>query len=355
MRRPLLSAPLALAFALLGSASSAEDAPPPPTIRGVGLTMHSKDPTYDYGPFLAELPALGVTDVCVFVHFYQPHGRSPQPARHPLKTPTDRAILSVLRTIRRLGLRAALLPIVLLERPRADEWRGNIAPPDRRGRTRGDPNFAGPFWDPWWRGYRREVLHFARLAQEGGATLFCVGSELSSTEGLTRRWENLIDDVRRVFSGRLTYSANWDHYQHPRFWKHLDCIGLSGYYELSRDPDAPQEELSGTWLGIRQRLLDWRADRGLTDKPFLFLEIGYPSLDGGAVKPWDYTQESPPDLEEQRMAYQAFADAWRGRPELLGVFFYEWWGRGGPQDRGYTPRGKPALEVLRAFFATKER
>ena len=33
-----------------------------------------------------------------------------------------------------------------------------------------------------------------------------------------------------------------------------------------------------------------------------------------------------------------------------GFFLYEWWGVGGPQDRGYTPRGKPAADLIRRRF-----
>ena len=101
---------------------------------------------------------------------------------------------------------------------------------------------------------------------------------------------------------------------------------------------------------VRERLLSWRMKAELDHKKMIFLEVGYPSLDGGAKHPWDYTAKTKPDLKEQAMAYRAFTNAWTGRPELLGVFFYEWWGKGGPDDRKYTPRGKPALQIVREFF-----
>ena len=92
----------------------------------------------------------------------------------------------------------------------------------------------------------------------------------------------------------------------------------------------------------------------LDDKPLVFLEVGYPSLDGGAKYPWDYTAKTRADLEEQAMAYRAFSRCWRGRPELLGVFFYEWWGEGGLGDKKYTPRNKPAMDIIRGFFREPE-
>ena len=35
---------------------------------------------------------------------------------------------------------------------------------------------------------------------------------------------------------------------------------------------------------------------------------------------------------------------------LAGALFWNWWGPGGPEDRWYTPKGKPAEAVLRRWF-----
>jgi len=35
---------------------------------------------------------------------------------------------------------------------------------------------------------------------------------------------------------------------------------------------------------------------------------------------------------------------------LEGVYFYLWWGAGGPEDKDYTPRGKGAEAVIRDWF-----
>lgn len=330
--------------------------PAPPSIRGMGLTLHSKDPKYDYGPMLAELPKLGVNFVTLLLHVYQPNGGSAAPARHPLKTPSDRTILKVIRQARKLNMEVGLLPIVLLEKPGGDDWRGNLKPPDARGRTKDQEGYTTPAWGRWFKGYGRVIEHYARLAQEGGASLFSVGSELSSTEGQTDRWRRLIKRVRKLFAGELTYSANWDHYEHVGFWQDLDYLGLSGYYELTESKAPRQQELDAAWVKVRDKLVRWRAKNRLTRKQFLFLEVGYASIDGCASKPWDYTMKTRVDLLEQRDCYRAFVHAWNGRRELAGVFFYEWWGYGGKQDRSYTPRGKPALEVLQRWFKqTKKR
>jgi hypothetical protein len=304
-------------------------------LRGMALPMHSADPEHDYGPALAELPALGVTDVALFVHMYQPDVASPAPARHPLRTPSDRAIRRAIEQARALGLEVTVVVSVLLERPNGD-WRGNLHPRS---------------WDRWFAGYGRELLHWARLAEDAGASTLCVGSELSSSETQVDAWRGLIRAVRAEFSGALTYSANWDHYDQVPFWDALDYIGLSGYYELtSHDAvDPPLDLLREAWARQRRVLTAWRARRGLR-APLLFLEIGYPSKRGCAGAPWDYMRDAPVDVQAQADCYRAFAEAWAGAPELAGTFFYEWWGDGGPADGTYTPRGKPAEDVVRAFF-----
>ena len=350
---------LALALALLAAPALAQQSPQPPAseaphsppeLRGMTVPLHSKDPAYDYGPSLKELPGLGVRQVCVTFHVYQARAHSPTPTRHPTKTPSDGTIRTVIKQAQALGLEVALLPIVLIEHPGEHEWRGNLSPPDTMGRRRGDAGYQGPDWRTWFRGYGQLLRHYARLGEECRVSILSVGSELSSSEGEASRWRALIGEVRELFSGELTYSANWDHYQHVSFWSALDYVGLSGYYELTRDTTPSLSELLGAWRRVRAQLLTWRTTAGLERKPLLFTELGYPSIDGCASKPWDYTAKTPPDLLEQAACYEAFVRCWDGRPELGGVFFYEWWGEGGPQDGHYTPRGKPALSVLKGWF-----
>src|SRR5207253_3061449 len=47
--------------------------------------------------------------------------------------------------------------------------------------------------------------------------------------------------------------------------------------------------------------------------------------------------------------YNELASA-SGASDRARAFFYEWWGEGGPLDSRYTPRGKPAEELIRRFF-----
>ena len=79
-------------------------------------------------------------------------------------------------------------------------------------------------------------------------------------------------------------------------------------------------------------------------------EVGFASQDGINKDPWNYYISKTVDLQEQADCYQAFTDVWFHVPALSGVLFYNWFGRGGGEDIGYTPRGKPALKILRRWF-----
>ena len=70
-------------------------------------------------------------------------------------------------------------------------------------------------------------------------------------------------------------------------------------------------------------------------------------LASAGARPWDYTTGTARDDGEQRRCYEAAIKTWANTPGLQGVFFWNWFPDG---DRGYTPRGKPAEQVLRSWY-----
>lgn len=307
---------------------------PPDFQRGVGLGLFSRNPRYDYGPLLREIADVGADRVALFFNLYQRDGASVEMAPPAGLETQERILREVAAKARDAGLRTMFFPIVLLSRPRGTEWRGNLAPRDR---------------DAWFAEYAAHMRRLASLAEETGAEWFCVGSEFSSLQEDDARWRRIVAEVRAVFSGKLVYSANWDRHERVPFWDALDAIGLSGYYELTDRTDPTVEELAHAWARERNRILAWRREAGIR-APIVFSEVGYPNRDGAARRPWDYTTDAPPDPEEQADAHEAFVRAWHGTPDFAGAYFYNWFGRAAPDDRGYSPRGKPAAEAIRAWY-----
>ncbi|HLU67898.1 MAG TPA: hypothetical protein VKZ63_16550 [Kofleriaceae bacterium] len=247
----------------------------------------------------------------------------------------DREVLAAVRRARQLGLRVLLFPILTVRRTRPGQWRGALRPRE-----------VGA----WWLSYERFVLHHAALAARGGAEALLVGSELGFSEGWRDRWYHLLSRVERVYPGDLVYSANWDHYRHVSFLARLDHLGVSAYFPLTGEADASEAELARAWRRHRAELARFARERGIS---LWLTEVGYQSRDGAAVRPWDHTAPGAVDLEEQRRALAALRGAWEAAPAgepAIGLFIWNWWGDGGPRDRDYTPRGKPAAALLRAWF-----
>lgn len=309
---------------------------------GVAVTPYSEDPGrgLTFRGMVDEIADLGATHVSIVVQWSQANVASNRILPHPKETQDEAVVRDMMRRARARGLRVTLFPIIWLENRGPGLWRGTLRPENPA---------------QWWASYRAFILHFAALAREERADLFSVGSELASMEADAERWRALIADVRAQFPGKLVYSANWDHYEHVPFWDALDFIGLTGYHRLTQvqPPAQPTEaELVDSWARIRTVLLDWQANHQ-PGRPLLFTEVGYPSIDGAAYRPWEYTLGGTVDLEEQRRCWAAFTSAWAGEGRLAGFFAWNWWGVGGPDDANYTPRGKPALQLLRNFSAPR--
>ncbi len=305
--------------------------------KGIVLGLYSKDPAYSYEQDLAEIKKIGADHVSLVVSWYQKDIRSDTiyplwKAQGDFETTSDAKLTEVIRQAHRAGLKVLLFPILRIEERREKEWRGSLEPAHR---------------NRWLESYRNFTLHYARLAARSGVEVFSIGSELCTLEGETAYWGTLIGMIRGFYRGELLYSANWDHYRKIGFWKDLDYLALNGYYELTRHDNPKIDEILRTWWDIQNRLADWQE---FHRKKIIFTEIGYPSVDGGCSKPWDYTRDAAVDLEEQALCYEAFFLSWNRSSRLGGVYFWNWYGQGGENDRSYTPRGKPAEEVLTRWY-----
>jgi hypothetical protein len=317
-----------------------------PRQRGVALGLFAEDVSFDYGPLLAEIAALGASHVALVVPLYQDHGASTALGLHTRFSPTLGATAEAVRAARRAGLEVTLFPIVRLLHPRApDEWRGTLRPADR---------------DAWFESYGGLIGDLAALGAMTGATRLVVGSELSSLDGDRVRWAALIKRTREIFPGILLYSANWDHYQDATVLDLVDEAGVVAYFDL-RKPDGPSDVavLEQRWRQVRRELSAWR--RGRT-QPFVFTEVGYRSRVGATASPWDENNGGTPDLDEQRRGFEAFRRAWTTvvtppvpaaqdfELDLAGLYVWNWYGFGGPGTVGYTPRGKPAAAEISKLF-----
>lgn len=110
---------------------------------------------------------------------------------------------------------------------------------------------------------------------------------------LEEHWVALIEALRGVYTGRLTYAANFDQYREVGFWSHLDAIGINAYFPLRPPPGEPPPsrvalaaELEAGWRRVLEQIAAFRAERGLGDLPVLFTELGYTARRGSTIEPW---------------------------------------------------------------------
>jgi hypothetical protein len=304
-----------------------------PRQRGVALGMFAEDVSFSYGSLLAEIVALGATHVALVVPLYQTDGGSDDLRLDTRLSPTLALVAETIRAARRDGLEVTLFPIIRLSAPKPGEWRGTLAPRDPAA---------------WFRHYGDWLGDLAALAESTGATRLVVGSELSTLDADLDHWRPVVERVRGVFTGKLVYSANWDHYRQARLFDLVDEEGVTGYFNL-REPSAPADDatLEAGWRRVRRELEAWHAGHA---QSFLFTELGYRSRTGTTAAPWDEGSPGAPADEEQRRAFAAFRRAWAGAPLLDGVYVWNWYGWGGAGTTSYTPRGKPAEQEVRSLL-----
>ncbi|MDD5309756.1 MAG: hypothetical protein PHU25_20760 [Deltaproteobacteria bacterium] len=335
-RRASRAAPFALALAVAAVLPAGADPTAPasaPGQRGAALGLYSEDPNWSYVDMLDEMKAAGVSHVAIVWPWYMKTDHDPEIYKHPRYTVPERTVTRTIADARARGMEIMLFPILRMEDQSTGGWRGTLHPADP---------------DRFWSNYQRLMLRLATMAERLAIPLLAVGSEMASLEAEDARWRSLIAAVRGVYRGKLVYSANWDHYFAVPFFDALDYAGVTGYFELvPRGAEPTVEELVHGWREHYVRLMRFEHK---VKRPLILTEVGYLSQKGTASWPWKEAADEPIDLEIQRRCYEAFRRVWAFEPRLAGSYFWNWFGWGGPTSKEYTPRNKPAMREVAAWY-----
>ncbi len=201
--------------------------------------------------------------------------------------------------------------------------------------------------------YEDFILTYAALAQETHAEIYCIGTELEAfVKHRPMFWKELITKVRAIYSGKLTYAANWDEYTRTPFWKELDFIGVDGYFPLSEAKQPTKNQLKEGWGKWKDGLRKHSKENG---KRILFTEFGYRSMDYTGAKPWLVDRnDRKVNLKAQAEALEVvFEELWI-EDWFAGGFVWKWFLHhdqvGGPKDNRFTPQNKPAEKALSRFY-----
>lgn len=300
---------------------------PIPFLNGAVLGLYDRDAGRDYMRHIDELAEAGFKHVEFLFSAMLDHVRGSRIDRYHRRTVSDARLIEAIRYSKKKGMSVLLLPIVLLDEQKAEDWRGVIKPDDE---------------EAYWQSYDAMLCHYLDIAEHHGVEMFSMGSELGSLEDRTSAWRKLIQNARGRYRGVLTYSANWDHIDVAQWFDALDIVGMTAYFSLSKKKDATLDELEAGWRTVGADL-----DKKLANlpRPVFFTELGYASQDGINTDPWNYLMaQDQIDLKEQAECFEAFLRVAPTLSFLRGAYFFDYFEDGGPTDHTYSPRGKPAME-----------
>jgi len=279
---------------------------------------------------LEYLHGLGVESVSILTTQYQ-DSSTPTAIYYDLwKTPMDSGIESVIQKAKSLGMRTVLKPHI---DPNDGSWRGNIS-------------FSSEAeWTSWFISYRNFITHYAQLAEDNGVDMLVIGTELAGT---THRpeWNQIIDDIRAIFSGEITYAADNDNYQTITWWNRLDYIGINAYFPLTTSYDPALSDLISEWNLIAQDLQTFSQAQG---KQIILTEVGYQSYDGANIMPW-WAPTSTEDEQEQADCHESalsttFNAAWNG-----GYYVYMSYHNPWQNVDGFDFAAKPAETTISTYY-----
>lgn len=346
MAAPPATVVLAALSALLALATPVAQTFTPEFQRGVCFS-HNHSAEHGYGSdeaarSLAAVRALGATHVSLHPIGYSFNVQHPAifGYRGEDLTLTEARLRRTIRDAHAAGLKVTLNPHLWVGVHWGQgDWRGDV-------RMLNDED-----WTRWFADYRTFILYFATIAQEERVELFVVGSELQgSTLAKPDAWRAIIREVRGVFRGPCTYSANWGgEFENIAFWDELEYLGISAYFPLGERAtsfDANARELVDRLRRVHER----------TRKPILFVESGFQSQTGASIDPskWSWNSRARIDLELQRTLYDVWMRAFWNERWFSGVYWWQWFSDSsysGPEDNSYVFRGKPAESVVRDWFA----
>ncbi len=248
-------------------------------------------------------------------------------------TVSDEELIAFIRYAKSIGLKVFLKPTVNCKN---GTWRAHINFFDK-------DVHCEPKWSNWFASYTAYQLHFAEIAEQEHCEMFIAGCEMVMSERREQEWRRLIQDIRGVYTGLVSY--NTDKYQEEciAWWDCVDVISSSGYYPI----------------------MDWEQELDRIEKvvmhfkkPFFFAEAGCMSTEGSAKVPNHWMLRGKINLQEQADWYQAMFTACDKRDWVGGFCLWDWAAKQYPvsaasSDARYDIYGKPAEQVVCDYYSRK--
>lgn len=288
---------------------------------------------------------LGCNWVCLSVVNYQKAFYSTDIHADYLNTPTDRDIAYFVKNAHSKSIKVCLKPMLNSE---DNMWRAHIGFPDL------NMDDMDIYWSKWFKSYNAYILHYAELAEELKCEMLCIGCEMLGTEHRKKDWVDLINTIRKVYSGKIVYNTNHDHEDTVEWFDMLDYIGTSAYYPVGKN-GTDKKSMIEEWTKIKWKLNAISESR---KKKYIFMEIGCRSVDGASIQPWDFSNNDIKfNEEEQANFYESCMEVFMPEEKFAGMFWWNWSTfiyndiKDAKTNMDFDVRFKKAEEVLKNFYS----
>lgn len=262
-------------------------------------------------------------------------------------TERDEGIIGMARICKQNDLKMILKPHIWPVDLENGEWRESIMPDENN-------------WSGWRNSYENAMLHYAEICEKENIEMLCIGAELKLLAiSKPEFWRGLIKKIRMVYSGKLTYAANWyEEYEEITFWDELDYIGVQAYFPIATNDSSGLDFMKLKW---KEHCGEMEKVSGKFEKPIIITEMGYKSSDKAGVEPWlwdEHWRSKGPNKtaseEMQVQCYKAFFETTWEKEWCKGVFIWNWKSPyehyGGPKKSTFTPQRKKAEETIKYYF-----
>lgn len=206
-------------------------------------------------------------------------------------------------------------------------------------------------WKKFESRYTDFILLYAKIAEDEQVDLFCIGNELYQfASERNEYWISLIDTVKKVYTGKITYAENWDKYSYINFWEQLDFIGVNGYFPISKQKNPDLFEMIEGWNNWEHELESFSTE---LQKSILFTELGYRSVDYTGKEPWNHQKQEKQNLDLQALAFEAFFESVWKKSWCAGVFIWKHYPRdyyNAENTTDYSIDKKPAANTILKYF-----
>ena len=236
--------------------------------------------------------------------------------------------------------------IKIMVKPQIWVWRGEFTG-NIKMETEAD-------WKTLENTYSKFILNYAEAAAEIHADIFCICTELEKfVENRPDFWFELIEKIKAIYKGELTYAANWNEYEKTPFWNEMDYIGIDAYFPVSNSKTPTVEDCLEGWMKHKKVI---KSYSDTYEKPILFTEYGYRSVDFSGKAPWKSNRDlGEVNFEAQNNTTQALFETFWQEDWFAGGFIWKWFHNyeniNSEKNNMFTPQKKPVEAIIKKAYS----